>query len=567
MQNLFEKAQSIFDDNPMETANLLKKAINIGQRIGDEKLLAKVYLEYAQICYALNESHDEIEYALKARELYTKLKDRKGISTSLVRLARAKLNSMQYDDVLQYLTDAKKIAFELNDSNHTAYVYSHLGAAFNWMKSDNSITDPTERRKKYIQYSDSAIYYVTKCIEIQTKLKHPALAVNYNNLGINLYDRAIVTNKDFSKALEAHRMALKLKTEQKNHKGIASSYQEIGKIYFQQKKIQEGLALIKRSIEIADSLDYTPHLEDAYSDLYKFYFQLGEKDSAYKFQAKHFSVAFKRLNKKNALMLTDMEKKYNNKQKETELLLKTNEIKAKQAQLKLQTGITIVSAVGILILAFFSIFYYSLYKKNRVLNQKNTLLLKEQNHRVKNNLQVISALLSLQANRIENIDAKKAIEDSQLRVQAMGMIHKKLYGDNVVEIDMKTFIPELSECILPVFGFQNGSVQHFIETTIENLNVDKAVPVGLILNELLTNSCKYAFPKTGMPFFKISMLKNPDNSISLTYQDNGPGFDHEPAIKKGSFGLKLIELQSRQIFGEYRWENKEGTFFFVNWKN
>ncbi len=175
--------------------------------------------------------------------------------------------------------------------------------------------------------------------------------------------------------------------------------------------------------------------------------------------------------------------------------------------------------------------------------------------------------MSLQANRIENTDARKAFEDSQLRVQAMGMIHRKLYGENVVEIDMNAFIPELAECIIPFFGFTDGSIQRNIDTNVTLMNVDKAVPLGLILNELLTNSCKYAFPHNPNPELRINLTQNSNHIYTFSYTDNGPGFDYEMAKSKGSFGLRLIELQSRQLFGQYSWNNQNGTNYSLQWKN
>jgi len=177
---------------------------------------------------------------------------------------------------------------------------------------------------------------------------------------------------------------------------------------------------------------------------------------------------------------------------------------------------------------------------------------------VKNNLQVISALLSLQANLMDNNDARKAIEDSQLRVQTMGMIHKKLYGDNITDIEMDTFVNELVDSILPVFGWANNSIIKEINVTNHKLNVDKAVPIGLIINELLTNSCKYAFSNAHNPCLKIGFCQNSDKSYVLSYFDNGSGFDPNSAKKGSSFGLKLIELQSRQLFAEYYWKNETG---------
>jgi len=131
----------------------------------------------------------------------------------------------------------------------------------------------------------------------------------------------------------------------------------------------------------------------------------------------------------------------------------------------------------------------------------------------------------------------------------------------VVEIEMSVFIRELIESILPIFGYNLDDIQQNIKIGVNKINVDKAVPIGLIINELLTNSCKYAFNKTNNPELKINFVQQENNDYFFTYHDNGPGFDLASSTAKGSFGLKLIELQSRQIFADSEWKNDYGSTY------
>lgn len=556
---LINEGSKVFDKDPAKASVLLRKAITKAEAVGDERLMAKAYLEYTHSCYALNEPDEEMLYSIKALELYRKLNDKPGTVQALIRLARTKLNSQTYTDVLSYLYDAKKLAGELKDTLLLSTVYSHMGTAYNWMKYPISAKSP-DPQKLFLQYSDSAILYLRRCIKIQTGHDPIKLSVNYNNLGLSLYDRAMRTDKNFAEALEAHKKSMQLKIKYNDPKGLSSSYQEIGKIYFQQKKHNEGISYIKRSIEIADSLAYTPQLEESYLDLTNFYSQIGPTDSALRYQKKYYQMNLKRIGKKNALVLSEMENKYNLRQKETEIETKNKELASQQVQLKLQKRIIIISSLGFLSITVLAGLFYSLFRKNKLLSQKNLILLKEQNHRVKNNLQVISALLSLQANRINNTDAKKAIEDSQLRVQAMGIIHKKLYGENIVDIEMDVFVSELAENVLPVFGLSRDNVNIEIQVDKINLHVEKAIPVGLLLNELLTNSCKYALQENANPTLKI-VFRQEHHTCHLSFTDNGPGFDPENDKNKDSFGLKLITLQCRQLNGKHSWSFNQSTNF------
>ena len=579
IQVLLDSSSLTIGSNAAKASGYLQKAIELTKKEKDEEKLAQIYLEYAKVSAFQNEPEQELHYVLRAKDLFTKYKNEKGLSKSLIALARINLNSWRYTAVLEYSYDALNHAYKSGDSVQIALSYHHLGTAYNWLNNfityskklsnatwGNNFTIPGNKPsgKLFYQYCDSSEVYFQKAIVIMKRINYQGIPYSFNNLGVALHKRACLTDRNFKKALEAHYQAFKYFKKQNDVKGISSSFQEIAKCFREQNKYKESILLLNRSITIADSINYIPQLEASFEDLAQTYYFTQNMDSAFKYFRKYVLLRVRQINIHSKTLLTEQETKYKTEKKEARIAIQDKELEAKEARLKLQYLILLISSLGILILGAASIILYTLFKKNKALNQKNALFLKEQNHRVKNNLQVISALLSLQANRMDNSDAKKAIEDSQLRVQAMGLIHKKLYGDNVVEIDMKSFFTELAEAILPVFGFHAGCINQQIETAIVTLNVDKAVPLALILNELLTNSCKYAFSNSESPGFSIDLVDNGKGSLTFSYGDNGPGFDYYLAGKKGSFGLKLIELQSRQIFGEFNWGNQSGTSFCVN---
>lgn len=129
----------------------------------------------------------------------------------------------------------------------------------------------------------------------------------------------------------------------------------------------------------------------------------------------------------------------------------------------------------------------------KILNEKEWLL-REIHHRVKNNLQIVISLLNTQSAYLDNEDALVAIRNSQNRMHAMSLIHQKLYqSDNLAEIDMKWYIKELVDYMIECFGTDN-KIQFTLETEAIKLDVAQAVPLGLILNEAISNVIKYAFP-------------------------------------------------------------------------
>ena len=209
-----------------------------------------------------------------------------------------------------------------------------------------------------------------------------------------------------------------------------------------------------------------------------------------------------------------------------------------------------------------TVFFRRLSHKNKRISEHNAELVREQNHRVKNNLQVLSSLLSLQSNRLSDPLAKTAIEESQLRVETMAILQRRLYdGDGLVTVQAQDFMLEITEMVLHTFGLSD-TVE--LQTAIApiSLGADHALRVGLILNELLTNACKYAFADHEAPCLQIVFQKTQEK-YHLEFGDNGPGLalDAHQRPSKHSFGMRLIEMQVAQLEGTYQFNNTRGTNF------
>ena len=177
------------------------------------------------------------------------------------------------------------------------------------------------------------------------------------------------------------------------------------------------------------------------------------------------------------------------------------------------------------------------------LKEKETLL-HEIHHRVKNNMTVISSLLKLQAGQVNNDEAKTALMDSQNRVQSMSSIHETLYqSDNLSTVDMKTYLSSLASAI--ALNYSIGSkVNLLVESKNVLIGAKQASPVGLIVNELITNSFKYAFPDNQEGEIKINLQKI-ENQIQLEYADDGIGIPEDYNWRNTkSMGLNLVKMLS-----------------------
>ncbi len=196
---------------------------------------------------------------------------------------------------------------------------------------------------------------------------------------------------------------------------------------------------------------------------------------------------------------------YETEKKEAQLKSQQKELALTAENFKNQRRFLAAMSALFLLAVGASASFYGLFRKNQRLNQQNALLVREQNHRVKNNLQLVSSLLSLQSNRLTDESAKVAVEDSKRRIEVMTTLQRKLYdGNELATVVLADFVGEVVEAVLEVFGQQQVDVQYDIETALKTSD-DVALRIGLIINELTTNACKYAFPQHPHPTFRDFM--------------------------------------------------------------
>ncbi len=193
------------------------------------------------------------------------------------------------------------------------------------------------------------------------------------------------------------------------------------------------------------------------------------------------------------------------------------------------------------------------------------ILLKEIHHRVKNNLQIISSLLSLQTRGLKDNSALELFKDSQNRVRSMALIHEKLYQSaDLSEIDFGSYIRNLAMHLFRSYGVRAEKVKFHLDVSKVYLGLDHGVSCGLIIHELLSNALKYAFPDGKEGTVEVIMKKAENDTITLTIRDNGIGLPEGVDIwKLDSLGLQLVKTLIEQIGGEIRVNTTNGTCFEI----
>jgi PAS domain S-box-containing protein len=197
--------------------------------------------------------------------------------------------------------------------------------------------------------------------------------------------------------------------------------------------------------------------------------------------------------------------------------------------------------------------------------QEKEVLLKEIHHRVKNNLQVISSLLYLQSKKIEIKEYKDIFNESQNRIKSMALVHENLYkSDNFAGIDLSDYIRSLVNYLIRTYNVNYNKIKQEINIDHIILSIDKSIPFGLIMNELVTNSLKYAFNDRDEGLFKVEIHKLDSGIIHVSVFDNGVGMPVDFDIKKStSLGLKLVQTLVDQLEGTFQWHSNGGTEFII----
>ena len=195
--------------------------------------------------------------------------------------------------------------------------------------------------------------------------------------------------------------------------------------------------------------------------------------------------------------------------------------------------------------------------------REKEVLLREIHHRVKNNLQIISSLLNLQKSDCRNADTKEVLTECQNRVRSMALIHEKLYETNdLARIDFSTYIHDLTSYLFRSYGAP-ATIRRTIDSGKVQLNIDTAIPCGLIVHELVSNALKYAFPNGGPGEISIR-LGGENGKYLLTVSDNGIGLPKEMNFQSvESLGMRLVNTLTNQLDGKVELDSQNGTTFRI----
>ncbi|MEP0985306.1 histidine kinase dimerization/phosphoacceptor domain -containing protein [Ekhidna sp.] len=467
---------------------------------GNKSELSRVFNNLGVLFFYSGDLNQSWKYYKKSINLDSLLGDSVGVAASLINLAAISNKWEKLDLAYRYLKRGERIAEKSDDEWITRSIYEAL--ANNYL---------------YKGEYDSSLIYINKALPLFKKSgDHHSTLTNLNGLIV-----AYTGLNDYEKAEESLREAQEL----------AKNYDEIN-LRSRRNRAAASLFAAKKDYERAYS----------YQSLY---------------QIDYDSIT----NQERLRITSDLEKRYQTEQKEKEIaqLHIQQQQSTNQRNFLLLISTTVVMGAILLLVLF-----RSKSKANAIISkslaEKETLL-KEIHHRVKNNLQVVSSLLSMQSRFITDENALGAVNEGQTRVESMALIHQKLYQENNLSgVNAKEYIEDLAEILKQSYS-TNTDVEFEYEVDELMIDVDTIIPIGLILNELICNSLKHAFPESEEGIIRVG-LKEIDHELKLEISDNGVGLDHVSSEK--SFGMVLIDSLAMKLKATLQINTQNGTAVVLN---
>lgn len=577
--NKFYTAESLFDE---------VKSDPIESKLYNKSGLGALLSTMGQTLSIKGDVANSMKYSEAGIKVYQESGDSLFMAYSLITLGGQYGNIGQYETALNKYLAASKILNEINHpqkvlvNNFIAELYTTQGQyqaaqpyATKGLADAKSLGDP------YI------LYFALKCHGINNmKLANYEVSMNNFTEAAALCNKMGLTDEEAIFYLFQSEIML-----EQNQRELASTYLNQAKKLVDQSQVNypkvnylETLAShaeksknyslainnLQQALNIEEQNGDANNLVKLYKRIANLNNKAGNHATAFQFMEKYNLLNDSLLNEKVQINQRAQQVIYETEVKENKIIKLENEDLLNKASISRQRGIMGMGLLGLLSIGIISFFLYRsnqnkkqvnelLSEKNKIIqtkNEQNELLLKEIHHRVKNNLQTISSLLYLQSSNIDEGEVKAAVKSSQNRVETMALIHQKLYQkDNFAAIEMKDYLTNLTTGLGEAFGVDNDKIKFEIEMKPIEIDIDTAVPIGLIANELITNSLKYAFPNGNQGIIKVK-LKEENDQYHFSIRDNGIG--KTETIRKGAFGSKLVKMLVKQIKGELSEGNENG---------
>ena|GEM_PF-1300404 len=541
---LLIKISDAYSGSPVEMLNTAREALLLSKEINNRKLEGYCYEQISLAYRAFGNYFDAIESSFKALEIYDELNLPEKAAGMQLQIGSHFGAEKNYSKSILYIFQALRIFQQRKDTANVVLAMINLGETY---RLDGNV--------------DSAAILFKECLELNQKLNNDYVEMVKGYARGNLGMVYATQNKE-DEAIELLKSAMEILGEMGDYYSTSVFQSELAQIYIRQGKKEQGEELLRDALQTAEREKLKEQIRDISKDLSRFYEHTGRYQDALELRKQYEVYHDSLVNIENVRKTEQLESQYWLDRKDANIRILEVENRSKRRT------VTVLSVSAFILLVLLSILYRlqilrkRAYKK--VAEQKDiiekrekekALLLKELNHRVKNNLQMVSSMFSLQAAQFKGEPAADALVAARRRIDALMLIHQKLYREDVdTHIRLADYIKELVDNL--VYGF-GKEVDLHLDLSSAKLYIDLAIPLGIIINELLTNSLKYA---SGESKLRIDVvLKEENDKLRLIIADNGPGIPEGFDFRKSrSLGMKLVHSLIRQLQGELTQTNDNG---------
>lgn len=451
----------------------------------------------------------------------------------------------QYDQAIEIYKKSLQIKLVLRDSLGCANTLENLGLAYSYLEDGvNAVNHLNQAIEWYHKVGE----------ESEADQAQLSLGSIYIQLGNWLEAEKILTGL-------LAKSQIRLLPHYK-----ASCHLLLARIKLHKEDYDQALQFLNWGYELIDKSN-RDELKSRYLALYSDVFKaLGDYEKALEYTDQRMSI-LDTLNQLDRIEKErEMKAKFELQEKEAELLIQEQKIRQKNLESRWFTALLFISALLLIVLTIFAV---SKTRSNKILLEKNRIidrslkekevLLREIHHRVKNNLQVVSSLLSLQARSLKGREALDALSKGKDRVRSMALIHQNLYQEeHLTGVNSREYIDRLSRSLLNSYSVGHSNIQLKMDIEPLLLDVDTVIPLGLILNELITNAIKYAFkPEVSGEIWICLQRKNEE--LELVVADNGIGMRNQDIESKKTMGYRLIQSFVQKLKGTYQITVDQGT--------
>lgn len=522
------------------------KAMKGYKAIGDKKGQATTYFKMGWVSKKRGEFKQAMEGDLKALNLMESIGDKKGIAAANIRISEDLVQQERFKEALDYAE--KNIAYCKQNDLDEQLIFSYFAAGDAAIRS-------SDYKKSYLYFSTALKMSKAQGLDKST------LSDMHNSVG-----NALKRLGQYKEALVHYQTAMAFAKELNYGNAIQAVTANLGEVNLLIGNYREALPYQLETVKLQEASNDLSNLTENYGHVSTIYEKLGNYPLALHYEKKARTIRDSLNKRESDKVMSGLLTQYEAGKREATIAAQKNQISQQRMVQWLSVGVA--ALLGMLL-----IFGYRSYKErtksNTLLaakNAENELLMREIHHRVKNNLELVKSLLALQSAHLEDSAIKDAMIESQNRVQSMGIIHQKLYqGDNLGSIEMKDYFLNLSEGILDSFNAEDQVKIECIMSDLD-LDIDTAVPIGLIVNELLTNALKYAFPENAKGNIQISLAQTTPRQLTLKVVDNGIGKMANAAPKGTGFGTQLIHLLTQQLNGTMHENAQYGTETLFHFK-